>query len=726
MELTQYISSNRKSRCLTTMAVGAVCLAISTLAPAALKATPDLKTRMQANYGKLPLSFETNQGQTDTQVKFLARGRGYALFLTPTEAVLSLKKPQVQAKASPSQIKSSPEPKKSETVLRMQLVGANPTPRIQGKETLPGRVNYLIGKRPSRWLTKIPTYGKITYQGIYPGIDLVYYGRQGQLEYDFVLAPGADPHLVKLAFQGANKIEISQAGELVLRASNGEIRMHKPVIYQEVEGVRKPINGGYVLKDNRTVGFQIATYDAARPLIIDPVLIYSTYLGGSEFDQGFGIAVDQQGQAYVTGTTGSANFPLKNGLQSTLTFDDAFITQFTADGQTLRFSTYLGGNAGDEGKGIAVGQQGQVYVTGDTGSPDFPIKNAPQPNLGGGSDAFVAHLSADGSALLYSTYLGGSEGEQALGIAVDQKGQTYVTGSTISSDFPTKNALQSTYGGGADAFVTKLNQRGSAFIYSTYLGGSGEGMGKDDRGNGIAVDHQGQAYVTGGTGSPDFPTKNALQPTLTGDRDAFVTLFAADGSTLRYSTYLGGNSFDQGGGIAVDNRGQAHVAGSTSSSDFPIKNALQPTFVGSIDAFVAQLSADGATLGYSTYLGGSGNDQALAITVDQRGQTYVTGFTTSTDFPIKDAFQPTYGGGIHDDVFVTQLIAGGTALSYSSYLGGGNSDQGRGIAADQHGQAYVVGNTNSFDFPVKNALQPAFGGGFLDAFVTKIGRDNRP
>jgi hypothetical protein len=722
VEPNQCIATNAYSLRPACMALGVICLAfMSDLASAAPAAAPALKVQAQSNYGKLPLSFEINQGQTDAQVKFLARGQGYTLFLTPTEAVLSLKKPQARTKASPTSVKPSFVSETNGAMLRMQLIGANPSARILGKEALPGRVNYLIGNDPAKWRTKVPTYARVSYEGVYPGVDLVYYGNQGQLEYDFVVAPGADPGRVKLAFQGANRIEVNPAGELILHTTSGDIRMHKPVLYQEIDGVRKPVDGGYVLKGGQAVGFQVAVYDAAHPLTIDPVLVYSTYLGGGEVDTGQSIAVDQRGQAYVTGETRSTDFPLDNALQPTLGGNfDAFVAKLTADGRALRYATYLGGSDGDSGSDIAVDKQGQAYVIGLTSSTDFPINNALQPKYGGGlTDAFVAKLTADGSALRYSTYLGGNGFDDGAGIAIDEWGQASVTGGTQSPDFPIKSALQPDLSGGSfDAFVSKFTADGRALRYSTYLGGNA-----DDLGTSIAVDEWGQAYLTGETNSADFPTVNALQPSLGGGADAFVAKLTADGGALRYSTYLGGSGFDIGDDIAVDEQGHSFVMGRTFSTNFPTKNPLQPTSGGNEDAFIAKLTTDGRELRYATYLGGNADDLGNSIAVDEWGQAYLTGETNSVDFPTVNALQPSLGGGA--DAFVAKLTADGRVLRYSTYLGGSGFDLGGEIAVDQRTQVYVTGQTSSADFPTENAMQPAFGGGGIDAFVAKIGSDDR-
>jgi len=658
MEPSQCLTPNLSV--LRQCAVVAFCLAfMSELAAAGVIA------QVRSNYDKLPLGFEANQGQTDARVKFLSRGNGYTLFLTPSEAVLHLRPRERE--------------ENSEAVLRMQMIGANPSPRILGKEALPGRVNYLVGKDPSQWHTKIPTYGKVAYEGVYPGVDLMYYGNQGQLEYDFVVAPSADPHDIKLAFKGSGPIEISPAGELVLHTENGAIRMHKPVIYQEINGIRKSIDGSYILNKGQTVGFQVAAYDTAHPLIIDPVLVYSTYLGGTYMDECSSIAVDLQGRIYVAGWTSSTDFPALNSIQPNL--------------------------------------------SSRAGSSDFPV------------DAFVAQLTPDGTTLRYATFLGGSEYDSSQGIVVDPQGHVTVAGLTLSPDFPIHNALQPAFFGKEfDVFVAQLTADGAALRYSTYLGGS-----DSDKGSGIAVDLQGRAYVTGDTGSLNFPTKNALQPTLhlgpgASGRDAFVAQLTADGKALHYSTYLGGRSDDWGHDIAVDPQGQAYVSGETTSTDFPIKNAFQPAFRGGNDdvfgavvgkdVFIAKLTANGKTLSYSTYLGGSGNETGHGLAVDLRGQAVVTGSTDSPDFPSRNALQPTFGGG-YSDAFVTQLAADGRALSYSTYLGGSDLDGGSSIAVDQHGQAYVTGSTSSPDFPTVNALQPAFAGN-IDVFVAKIRNDNQP
>jgi Beta-propeller repeat len=503
----------------------------------ATQADPKAQARILENYGKLPLTFEANHGQTDGRVKFLARTGGYTLSLTGDEAVLALRgkntdtKPKIARTAhTPPSSVAAP---KVGGVLRMKLRHANPAAKVTGTDELAGTSNYFIGNDPTKWRTNVPTYAKVKYEGIYSGIDLVYYGNQRQLEYDFIVAPGADPRRIAFDVRGAKRIRRDAHGELVFKVGGGEIRWHKPVVYQQKDGTRQEIAAHYAITDRSRVGFELGKYDASRPLYIDP-LIYSTFLGGSEEDDGFGIAVDNSGNAYVTGGTNSTDFPTMNPLQPA--GGGAFVAKINPSGSALVYSTYLGGSGGDTGFGIAVDSAGNAYVTGYTGSTDFPTMNALQPTYAGSHDAFVAKINAVGSALVYSTYLGGSGQEIGFGIIVDSAGNAYVTGDTYSTDFPTMNPLQPANGGGSDAFVAKLNAVGSALVYSTYLGGSA-----NEGSSGIAVDDAGNAYVTGGTNSTDFPTTpGAFQTTGPG---GFVTKINSTGSALVYSTYLDGSTY---------------------------------------------------------------------------------------------------------------------------------------------------------------------------------------
>jgi Beta-propeller repeat/FG-GAP-like repeat len=679
--------------------------------------------RLQQNYGKLPLSFEANQGQTDGEVKFLSRGEGYTMFLTSGGAVMALRASGAENKHAGAL--AEPESRRRQrgtesarsTVLRMNLVGANHMARVTGGEELPGKSNYFIGNDPSKWRIDVPNYGRVEYDSVYPGVDLVYYGHQGQLESDFIVGTGVDAGAIRLRIEGARRVRINRQGDVELKMGGGEVVLGKPLVYQRSEGESEKhiIAGRYTVKGRGEIGFEVASYDKREPLIIDPVLRYSTYLGGNGDDTGNGIAVDAEGNAYVIGSTSSSNFPTANPLAgASAGGQDVFVTKLNAAGNALVYSTYLGGSGTDYGYGIAVDADGNAYVTGETDSTNFPTASPFQAANGGNGDAFVTKLNATGNALIYSTYLGGSTSDMGAGIAVDATGNAYVTGSAYSTDFPTVNPFQATSGGSYDAFVTKLNAAGNALVYSTHLGGS-----DTDYGQGIAVDAEGNAYVAGYTYSKDFPTVNPFQATLHGLINAFVTKLDGVGNGVFYSTYLGGNNVDFGQGIAIDAAGNAYVTGTTESVDFPTMNAFQATYGGDADVFVTKLNTAGSALVYSTYLGGDGTngDGAHGIAVDTAGNAYVTGYTSSTNFPTANAFQASLAGA--DDTFVAKLNPAGNALLYSTYLGGTTNDYGTGIAVDAAGNAYVTGGTSSTNFPTMNPFQASFGG-TEDAFVAKI------
>ncbi len=673
--------------------------------------------KVHENYSELPLSFEANVGQTDARVQYLSRGPNYTLFLTATEAVTVLSQP---GPAGPAGRAVSGEPMTvTPTVIRMQIVGGSQAPQITGQDELPGKANYFLGRDPAGWHANVPTFERVEYQNVYPGINLAYYGNQGQLEYDFVVAPGADPHAITLNFAGADRLEIDSHGDLVLHCGGQNLLQHRPVLYQEVNGRRQEIAGTFVFSGSHQVGFQIGSYDASRPLVIDPVLSYSTFLGGSDFDDAHGIAVDAAGNAYVTGQTSSLDFPTENPTQPTYGgLGDAFVAKLDPSGTALAYSTYLGGSGVDFGSGIAVDGVGDAYVAGATLSTDFPTVNPLQPQNRGGFDAFITALNATGDALLYSTYLGGSGDDLAFAIALDGAGAAYVTGRT-SGNWPTVQPLQAVYGGGSsDAFLAKIGPLGRPLVYSTYLGGSNE-----DSAYGIAVDLLGNAYITGETASFNFPTANPFQGGFAGGAlDAFITKVNSAGSALVYSTYLGGNDIDQGFGIAVDATGDAYVTGRTSSASFPTHNAFQASYGGGFsDAFLTELDASGIRLAFSTFLGGSAMDEGLGITVNESGSVYVVGETGSPNFPTANAIQSSYAGG-GSDAFVAQFSADpeGFRLVYSTYLGGSGYDRAYSIAVDATGNAYLTGYAESPDFPTVNPFQGNFGG-LQDGFVAKIG-----
>src|SRR5215213_409803 len=884
-------------------------------------------------YGRLPLSFELNQGQTDPRVKFLARGQGYGLFLTDTEALFSFSEPSGQ--------------------LRMRLQGAATSPQVAGVDQLPGKVNYLLGNQSENWRTNIPTYARVRYEHVYPGVDLIYYGNQKQLEYDFVVEPSASFKQIRLAFDGAGKPRLNRRGDLILKSGARKIILLRPKAYQEIGGKQREVSVRYLLKSRGQVAFHVGAYDKSRQLVIDPVLVYSTYLGGSNQDVGNSIAADSSGNAYITGQTSSLNFPTGSAMQAANGGSaDVFVAKLNTTGSALIYSTYLGGPNIDIATSIAIDNAGNAYITGQTGSTTFPVVNALHPTLSNSADAFVAELNSSGSALVYSTYLGGRSTDAGNSIAIDSSGNDYVTGSSFSTDFPTTNPIQANRSGNSlfmtvdgagnwtasdsalpvagvgdlvfqpgnssviyastDVGVFKTTDGGSnwtalagtlplpvnklaldptnpAIIYAAtftgmfksidggnsfaainngfdsfaqtilvdpvtpttlygtsigssvfksvdsganwtqtvvsfnaglingltidpntpstlYAATSSAGIFKSTnsaaswtqsntgflfgtRANSVVIDKtnnllyaatnfgifksvDGANNWTNISGNIDFTTVTfiAFDPSNTstiyigtfsgpmkttnagvtwnlsnngypgttinslvinpanpstlyigtnGGSDVFVTKLSAGGASQVYSTYLGGSLIEAGQSIALDAAGNAYVTGSTSSSNFPTANALQPAKAFSTDAFVTKLNANGSALVYSTYLGGEINDAGRSITVDTSGNAYIAGSTSSLDFPVVNAFQPSNAGFLNDG-FVTKINAAGSALIYSTYLGGDSNDDCSGIAIDATGSAYVTGSTSSSNFPTAGALQPTRNGSGSDAFVTKL------
>ena len=652
------------------------------------------------------LRFERNDGQADSRVRFLSRGRNYTLFLTENEAVFAFADRQV--------VEAMP---RREHVLRMQFADGSSSAAVGGLDPLPGPSHYLIGADPRRWHTDVPSYGRVLVQGLYPGMDLAYYGSGDSLEYDLIVAPGADPDRLVIRFGGARSLRIDEEGGLVAEVGDGRIRLEKPVVYQHEAAGRHLVAGGYVLRADGEAGVAVGSYDRQRPLVIDPVMVYATFLGGDDADEGESIVLDASGHAYVTGTTGSATFPTTSDAcqREKHGAGDVFVTKLAADGSTVLYSTFLGGTLHDQGRALAVNRDGEVFVTGTTASVDFPVQHAFQPAFGGGGgDVFVTKLNAQGSGAVFSTYLGGSALDEGRGIAVDSAGDVYVTGATGSADFRLVGALQSAFGGGTDAFVVKLPGSGSpAPMYATFLGGRGADVGRS-----IAVDAAARAVMTGTTDSPDFPLRAPIQPALGGRVDAFVAQLTATGTALLYSTYLGGAQSDAGSGITVDAAGSVYVTGDTTSSDFPVAAAIQPARGGAIDAFVVRINPGGTAVLFSTYLGGRDVDIGRSIAVDARG-IHVAGVTGSRDFPLRDPIQRAFGGAM--DGFVSRINADGTALLSSSYLGGSDVEYASGLAVDGMGGVAVVGQTASKDFPsTSGAFRPAFNGGRFDVFVVKL------
>ncbi len=676
--------------------------------------------------GNLPLSFEPNRGQANAMVKFIARGSGYDVFLTSTEAVFALPASQTSA-GLPHEVGATKRGNRV-SVLRMTLKGANPQALTKGTDQLPGVKNYLIGRNSSGWQTDVPTFRKVRYEAIYPGINLSYYGNQKQLEYDFEVAPGVDPGLIRLVCDGAKPV-IDDQGDLVLKLKDGELREHKPVIYQDLNGQRVAVDGRFVIRRGREIGFEVGAYDEDRVLVIDPTLVYSTYLGGSGNDSGSSIDIDNSGNIYITGTTGSTTFPTQNPYQSAPAgLEDVFVTKLDSTGSSILYSTYVGGAGNDRADGIFVDKtSGAAYIVGrvDALSNNFPITPGAFATTyrGGDFDAFVLKLNPQGNSLAYSTFLGGGENDSAVGVVADSLGNAYVTGGTRSSGFPaTPSAYQSFIAGDTDAYLVKLNSAGSSLLYSTLLGGGGT-----DRGSSVRVDNSGNAYLTGYSSSQDFPTANAFQNSLGGSFDAFVARIdtnASGAASLVFCSYLGGSSDDKGYGLALDSGNNLYVAGQTISTDFPLLNPAQAAKGGNFDAFIAKITSSGAKT-YSTYLGGGGDDRATGIAVNSAGNAYATGYTGSTNFPTAIPLQISNGGGT--DTFITKLNTAGDGLLYSTYLGGSANEDftstttfSGNIAVDSTGNAYVTGYTASNNFPTLSPFQSANAGGASDVFIVKI------
>lgn len=723
------------------------------------------KDRLAEAIVQSPLSFEENTGQLADSVKYLSRGSGYSLFLTQDEAVLSLQAGKSQRPTlAPKEMlgdqvtRKLSAPVAEPSTLRMRLVGGRKDAKVAAKDLLSSKSNYFIGNTATNWRVNVPHYGQVKYEGVYPGVDLVYYGNQRQLEYDFIVQPGADPKQIKLAFEGVEKTALEANGQLLISTKNGEIRQHAPVVYQEVNGVRQVVEGRYVALGTNEFGFAVADYDQGKPLVIDPVLVYSTYFGGFDNESGNGIEADTGGNAYVTGITYSADFPMKNALQQSLRgVGNAWVAKFDPTGRLI-YSTYIGGSSEDVGFAVSADSDGNAYVGGTTDSSNFPVTNgAMQSTRSGRFDGFVAKLSKNGDSLIYSTFLGGQADDTIDSIALDSSANVYITGQTRSINFPLRNAWQSSLKGASDAYVSKLNANGGSLAYSTYLGGSGLEVGY-----GVIVDNANNAIVTGFVYSNDFPTRNPVQGANGGSVDAFITKFNAAGTGVVYSTYFGGLLDDGGYGVGVDSAGNAYVTGFTTSTNFPLKGAFQAQSGGVDDAYILKLDTAGALV-YSTYLGGSGNDRAFDLATDAEGNAYVIGRTESVNFPVRDAVQPRIGTGAVTatsqrfssnrvgvaerfgrdaaDVLNGQDDSGATVYNqtqpisvrdgflakyapdgkniYTTFLGGADEEKLFAVAVDNRGNAYCTGLTASGNFPIKNPVQQTLRG-VADAFVVKI------
>jgi RHS repeat-associated protein len=677
-----------------------------------------VRPNLAANFGRsLALPFELNEGQTDAQVKYLARGPGFGLFLTGNAAVLSLARPGTSA---------GPTQPATRDVIKLQFAGANATPQVVGQQELPSRSNYFTGNDPSKWLANVTQYGQVAYRNLYPGVDLVYYGNANrQLEYDLVVAPGADPSQVRLSFQGVSGQQMDGQGNLALGVAGRSVVQQAPVLYQLSNNTRQTVSGGYVLNADGTIGFQVGTYDHTKPLYLDPVLSYSSYLGGSGDDYAYAVGVDQAGNTVIAGSTASTNFPGATGSYAGGA-SDGFVAKLNAAGNALIYSTYLGGSAADQVNGLTLDPAGDAYLVGTTSSSNFPTTSgAYQTTWYGTKAAFVAELNVTGDTLLFSTFLGSqsSPGTFADGraIALDSLGRPVVTGA-VGSDFsPTGGVLfQPSFGGGSqDAFVALLTTDGG-LLKASFLGGDG-----NDVGTAIAVDAQNNVYVAGSTTastSTPFPTTSGAYQTAYGGgaHDSFVAEVKYNFRQLLYATLLGGSGDDQANALALDGNGNAYVAGSTTGSFPTTTGAAQTTYGGgTTDAFITKVAAGGGSLSYSSYVGGSGADVAYGLALDSSGSVVLTGETSSTNFPTLNAPYSSNAGG--NDAFLTKVKTDGSGWLYSTYLGGSQDDAGQAVALDWAGNPTVVGWTKSSNFPtIGGPLQGTNAGG-VDAFAARLG-----
>ena len=662
-------------------------------------------SKVSEGYGSLPLSFEVNKGQVSSKVAFISRGKGCSLFLTPTEAVFAITHACGAPAARQPRAKSpagSQSPASFASMLHMRLIGANPA-KMSGMEPLPGTVNYLTGQDPKQWHTDIQTYRKVLCKSVYPGVDLIYYGSQQQLEYDFVVAPGADPSRIELKFEGAKGLRVSKSGDLDVGLSAGSVRWRRPTLYQTVDGKRRYVSGGFVRKGVNRAAFVIAKYDRHRPLIIDPVFAYSTYLGGSSWDDVYGAAVDSDGYVYVTGKTNSSDFPGTSNENPFL--NPWFVTKLDPTGTRLIYTTYAGSV---QPTAIAVDKNGQTYVVGSTGSSSLPIVRGAQTTLPSlsHSTAFLMEINSAGNNIVYSTYLGGSNAifQAANCVALGPDGTVYIGGSTDATDFPIVSAYQSVKPSAAHVsggFLTRIDTTRSglaSLIYSSYLGGTDGSLSQDDGITGIAVDSAGHIFTTGNTLSTTFPVVSAYEPSKRPANlqfeYAFVTEFAADGSRLLYSTYLGGTQGALSHGIAIDSAQHAFITGETASTDLPVRNAIQTAFVGESDGFAAEFdcAASGdASLVYSTYLSGERTCRPWAVAADLWGNAYITGEVSK-----HNAVGPTPA----TNAFLVKLAPGSGRLMYVSGIGDQAFCRATSIAVDPLGCAYIAGIVYSQNFPV--------------------------
>jgi Beta-propeller repeat len=728
----------------------AVDSAVASKSPAV---TPAEHARINAAYAALPLAFEANQGQVDPQVKYMARGNGYKLYLASSEVVFTLHKRgedsevrqmMMNRRIGLSKIKSMFRHRQQTlqaAAVHMYMLGANPDAQVAAQEPQEGKVNYFIGKDPSQWHSGIPLFGQVSYRRLYPGVDLAFHGSGKQLEFDYLVSPGANTKAIALGFRGADRVTTNAAGNLVLTTAAGAMELNRPIAYQEQNGKREIVDARYVVHAGE-VKFALGPYDHSRQLVIDPTVTYSTYFGGDFADYGLAIAVDASGNEYVAGATDSDSIPDWNSATNSSSFD-VFVTEISSAG-VLQFTTEFGGSSDDFPGGIAVDTAG-IYISGTTDSSDFPVTAGAAQTLflggvaDGNNDAFAVKLGLTGS-LTWGTYIAGSDSDSGLGVAVDSSHNVYVVGETFSTNLggavggvnplPSGGQLNLGLGtGDDDGYIVKLNSTGTAYALVSYLGGS-----NGDLATGVALDPLGNIYVSGETVSVDLPvTPGVVQGECGTDGkcngsassafdDAYIFAIDANLAAYKYVTYYGGSNADDAFGIAADSSGDAFITGDTLSTDFKTAGTpFQSSLAGTQNAFVVELNPTGTAALYGTYLGGNGTDFGLGIAVDSSGNAYVTGQTSSTQtspgaFPLVNPNQPAFGGST--DAFVTVLSTNQNLALFSTYLGGGGDEDqlGGAVALDSSHNIYVTGDTDSGNgstavFPTKSALDGTFGGG---------------
>jgi hypothetical protein len=727
--------------------------------PAHLNAQPTAEQRQIATEApyRLPMNFELNIGQSTPEVKFQARGRGYGLFLGEGAAFLMLKNHNVKTTAPANSTDDSIRKHDDGTTsfLKLTFCNANEKANIHGINEVITKTHYYKGADESKWVTNVPNYSKVCYDDLYPGIDMVYYGTQSGLEYDYIVKPGADASAIAMEIGNAKKLELTDKGDLIIKMENGQIHKGKPIVYQEVNGQRKTIEGSYVLEAANRIAFKVGAYDRTQTLVIDPSIVWSSYMGDSPSqiqpnnfgqDKGYGVAVDAAGNVYATGSTDSYDFPHPTTItQATLnrfsdpsvsgTITDAYIQEFSPDGKLLKFSAFFGGNSSDGGRAVAVDSSGFIYFTGFAGDGTFPIKNA-RFTYTAGTDAFVAKVAPTGASLVFSTLIGGSGDDVGLGIAADANGNSYVTGGTKSANFPIKFALVSAFSGVPNTsfagFLAKFSPDGSNVVFSTYI--DGPGAQPITIANAVAVDASANIYVGGTTdGLNPVLTQNAFQSgskASAGNTNGFVLKVDTNAAVTIFGTYLGDTGPDGVTGVGVDNISRVFVTGFTQSANFPTQSPNQGALgaPGAQNAFFTIFANTGQSLAYSTFLGGSGVDSATGMAVDPDGYAYIVGTTTSTDFPVALLAQPPIqaGNAGGSDAFIAKYNPTGGEI-YATYLGSSGNDQGHGIAAGVkgsafEGNAYITGEVGNRDgsFGTSGAVQELPGATNPSFFVTII------